>query len=73
MIKPTLVSKGLAVNKLKLNDVKNLLKKHYGEEWNVRPELEFYEKVMSGPECEEEEREDTELCEMRDVDIGLRV
>lgn len=73
MIKPILISKGLAVNKLKLKDVKNLLKKHYGEDWNVRPELEFYEKVISGPECEEEEREDTELCEMRDLDIGLRV
>lgn len=84
MIQPSVIPKGVEVKPLKLRDVRNLLTKHYGENWPSLPHLKFYSNILNnmpniaqetgeGEECEEEEREGEDTCQMCDEEVNLRV
>ncbi len=51
MMSPTTVTSGIAVKAKKLNDVKKLLEKHFGMEWQTRSELEFYKELLIEGGC----------------------
>lgn len=36
----------VAVKKEKLDDVKKLLKAHYGDQWELLPDLEYYKNII---------------------------
>lgn len=57
----------LRVSKAKLNDVDNLLKKHFGNDWQDNPMLVYYKEVLNTPieDCLEESVE--EWCEPHGV------
>ncbi|CAG4934497.1 unnamed protein product [Parnassius apollo] len=57
------VQLGIAVNELKLKDVKNLLTKHYGSDWTNMEELIFYKKVRARDHRYLEIRDSDECCE----------
>lgn len=83
MIHPMKISKGIDVKPLKLRDVRNLLQKHYGENWKELHNLEYYKNVINVDEEEiqllEENGEDEncdmeeDSCERVEVDVTLRV
>lgn len=45
-INPKRLDLGVPVNALKARDVKNLLQKHYGDNWNSIPSLQYYKSVL---------------------------
>ncbi|CAH1643163.1 unnamed protein product [Spodoptera littoralis] len=53
LIQPSTISKGIDVKPLKLRDVRNLLLKHYGENWKELPYLEYYKNVLFNIDEEE--------------------
>lgn len=50
---PPLLPEGKDVESLKLNDVKKLLIKHYGQEWQKLEELSYYKNVLENNTCRE--------------------
>ncbi|XP_045451968.1 uncharacterized protein LOC123667932 [Melitaea cinxia] len=75
MIKPSIITKGVVVKSLKLRDVKQLLTKHYGENWAELQQLQFYTNVLSVQIDEDEEPTEEIDCEMgsQDEECGIRV
>lgn len=83
MIRPSVIPKGIPVNVLKLRDVRNLIKKHYGENWNELPHLSFFRRVLDGIDEEElqllEDDRESEInncdlaCEISAEDNNLRI
>ncbi|CAF4890572.1 unnamed protein product [Pieris macdunnoughi] len=53
MIQPSTISKGIDVKPLKLRDVRNLLQKHYSEDWKELPYLVYYKNVLFNLDEEE--------------------
>lgn len=47
MINQVTIPNTVAVNKLKLNDVKKLLGKHFGTEWESIPDLTFHRETLA--------------------------
>lgn len=72
MIKPSTIAKGVAVNSLKIEDVKKLLAKHYGEKWAELPQLQYYKNVITGPVHEDDDNDENE-CRLRNEECDLRV
>lgn len=48
-----LLPEGKYVESLKLNDVKKLLIKHYGQAWQKLEELSYYKNVLENNTCRE--------------------
>lgn len=77
------VATGTVIKPLKLRDVKNLLTKHYGPDWDKDDRLIFYRNILAdlgGNEEVDEERDDESLenndvimCEPEDDDLAPRV
>lgn len=76
-LNPDLIEKyKCAVKKDKIKDVDALLKKHFGQDWMSRDDLDFYRQVMLRAENETdetEECEDEEVCEVPVPDSDLRI
>ena len=68
---PDIVAPGIPIKTAKLNDVRNLLKKHFGNEWQNIPELEFFKNLTDPPE--KEEREEEIQCQHVQEDEDLRI
>lgn len=47
---PQNISKGVIVKAEKLNDLRSLLTKHYGLEWDMQPNLQFYKQLFRDQE-----------------------
>lgn len=60
-----LVAKGVPVKKAKLKDMANLLKKHFGDDWGTRQDLQFFKTVIEQNEeiPEEQVPDEEEYCE----------
>lgn len=74
-IQPAIIDIGVPVKPAKLQDVKNLLAKHFGEDWPTYQALEFYAHNIGQIEVDvtvEEEVTDNEESAMAD-DIEVRV
>lgn len=69
---PTIITKKNAVGENKKVDVNNLLISHYGEEWKSDPRLKFYKFVLEGG-SQDEDTEDTLICEAKEEECGLTV
>lgn len=54
MINQVTIPNTVAVNKAKLNDVKKLLGKHFGTEWESLPDLTFYRETLANQEAYQE-------------------
>lgn len=74
-INPTRVNKNsVVVKKAKLEDVKNLLNKHFGEGWATRQELNYYSQVLSRADNVDNAQEDEEeICGQAESDSDLRI
>lgn len=70
-INPSGVEIGNSVKSEKLQDVRQLLEKHYGADWETLPQLNYYQKVLSGMghigEGEDEIENNTEAFAMEEV------
>ncbi|CAF4947005.1 unnamed protein product [Pieris macdunnoughi] len=84
MIQQSTISKGIDVKPLKLRDLRNLLQKHYGEDWKELPNLVYYKNVLFNLDKEElqllednGENEtnvmEDETCEGVEEDVTLRI
>lgn len=84
MIQPFTIHKGIEIKPLKIRDVRNLLQKHYGENWRELPHLTYYKDALSNIDEEEirlmegneqNETNDTqeEGCERGEADNTLRI
>uniref|UniRef100_A0A1B6LBY1 DUF7869 domain-containing protein n=1 Tax=Graphocephala atropunctata TaxID=36148 RepID=A0A1B6LBY1_9HEMI len=64
-IELTVIPKGVSVKKAKLKDVCHLLKKHFGDGWDKREDLEFFNTLMAqnGQVPEEDVPEEEDYCE----------
>lgn len=82
MIQPSIISRGVEIKALKLRDVRKLLQKHYGENWEDQSHLIFYKELLS--DIDEDElrlsENSTEVetyledfCEARDDCDDLRI
>ncbi|KAL1516230.1 hypothetical protein ABEB36_000149 [Hypothenemus hampei] len=76
-IKPKTIPTGKRPKNLKLKDVSNLLKKHYGNEWHDMETLKYYKNVLEKyyntiPE-ENNDHEDNDFCEKTDEFPETRV
>lgn len=67
---PNIIAKGVVVKSEKLEDIKKLLKNHYGENWETNEELDFYKQLCRGQELLVEERESNEDGDIIEDDIG---
>ncbi|KAJ8728939.1 hypothetical protein PYW07_006635 [Mythimna separata] len=73
-LNPDLVEKDkVAVKGDKIKDVDALLKKHFGDNWNSRDDLNFYKKVMLRADNETEDCEDEDVCKVAVPDTDLRI
>uniref|UniRef100_S4PMR1 DUF7869 domain-containing protein n=1 Tax=Pararge aegeria TaxID=116150 RepID=S4PMR1_9NEOP len=71
-IVPVMMNVGVPVKPVKLNDVRNLLKKHFGEDWASYDYLQYYNFLQEEPNetvIEETDNEETIIHE----EIDLRV
>lgn len=62
MINQVIIPNKIAVNKAKLNDVKKLLGKHFGTEWESLPDLKFYRETITSQEDLQETTTDEIYC-----------
>ncbi|XP_050302138.1 uncharacterized protein LOC126740245 [Anthonomus grandis grandis] len=62
---PGQIPMGVALKAVKIQDVKNLLKKHFGETWTTMEECSFYQNVLETMTAihEAEDLEQDEFCE----------
>lgn len=68
-IEPALINVGVSVKSAKLNDVRSLLVKHYGEDWPTVDSLKYYRFLQEDQdEAALEEATDTEETLMDDED-----
>ena len=61
-IKPEQIEIGKAVSKKKLLDVDALLTKHYGNDWRLKDELQYFRDILDNPDAIEEEMPEEEEC-----------
>ena len=61
-IKPEQIEIGKAVSKKKLLDVDALLTKHYGNDWRLKDELQYFRDILDNPDAIEEEMPEEEAC-----------
>lgn len=57
---------GVNINSLKLNDVDKLLKKHFGNEWNIMPDLTYFKNVLQQPADTTEQQNNDDCCQEAD-------
>lgn len=73
-INPSVLPMGIKVKQTKLNDVNDLLKKHYGTDWQNLPHLKFYKHaVFQHNSLTDQECGDDPICEFRETIPDLRV
>lgn len=66
--------KKVTIKREKITDVKKLLAKHYGDEWQNRDELRYYKEVIEKSETGQEDEEyEEEECQPTPSDSDLRV
>ena len=59
----------------KKKDVKNLLSKHYGQNWRDNPTLSWYVKVLDGEtvDAEHNDNDGQVICDCLEDDCGLHI
>lgn len=73
-IKPNIITKcQIKTNINKINDVKKLLRTHYGDEWQQVEMLKFYKTVFAQNLEGEETLSDDIVCEPQEEDHNLRI
>lgn len=70
-IEPTLMNIGVPVKEAKLNDVRNLLLKHFGEDWTTNESLKYYKFLQEEKNESTLEETDSEKTLMEEVDIRV--
>ncbi|KAG8315261.1 hypothetical protein J6590_074710 [Homalodisca vitripennis] len=73
---PEKINKRVLLKDDKLNDLKSLLAKHYGHDWNLHPNLTFYKGLLSEQEAllqahEDSEEEADDADEIREDDENV--
>ncbi|KAG8240722.1 hypothetical protein J6590_103362 [Homalodisca vitripennis] len=73
---PEKINKRVLLKDDKLNDLKSLLAKHYGHDWNLHPNLTFYKELLSEQEAllqahEDSEEEADDADEIREDDENV--
>lgn len=68
-IQPVVKPKGVPINPKKVNDVKKLLEKHYGPEWQELETLKFYKDLFEEPTEEGNIADEEEVDEPMEDDI----
>lgn len=72
-MEPEIIPPGKLIKPAKLKDVKSLLGKHFGNEWESIEELEFYRNLKEGFGNDEHDIENIDCDPIREEEVDLKV